>query len=98
MRCVVSPAARQDLIEIVDYIAADNPDAALRVEDAILAGFDHLASEPGLGHTRSDLTTLPVRFFTVMRRYSIVYRTGDPATVEIVRVLGPGRDAANLLG
>jgi toxin ParE1/3/4 len=42
-------AAGDDLAEIVDYIAADSPDAAQRVLDGILARIESLARHPLLG-------------------------------------------------
>ena len=81
---------------MVDYIAASDPDAADRARDGIFNGCEQLARRPGLGHRRPDLTKLPLRFRTVLRRYLIAYR-GDAPLIEIVRVFGPGRDVAKLL-
>lgn len=54
-----------------------------------------LAQSPGLGHTRDDLTSLPLRFWPVFS-YLIVY---DPARrpIEIVRVLHGARDLRRIL-
>jgi len=49
-----------------------------------------------MGHRRDDLTDRPVRFWTVMGRYTIIYR-GDEPPIEILHVVGPGRDIARLL-
>lgn len=92
----IAPAARDDLGDIADYIARDSPAAAHRVMDAIFETFASLAARPGIGHLRSDLTDQPVRFWTVLGRYLIVYRERS-AGVEVVRVLGPGRDVAEIL-
>jgi plasmid stabilization system protein ParE len=92
----ISEIALQEIEEIVDYVAATNPDAADRVRDGIFKGCEQLANRPGLGHRRPDLTKLALRFRTVMRRYLIAYR-GDAPHIEIVRVFGPGRDVAKLL-
>lgn len=92
----IAPAAAGDLGEIADYIAKESPAAAHRVMDAIFETFESLAARPGIGHLRSDLTALPVRFWTVLGRYLIIYREGDGG-VEIARVLGPGRDVAAIL-
>jgi toxin ParE1/3/4 len=92
----ISEIALQEIEEIVDYIAASDPDAANRVRDGIFKGCEQLASRPGLGHRRPDLTKLPLRFRTVLRRYLIAYR-GDAPRIEIVRVFGPGRNVAKLL-
>lgn len=92
-RYLIAPAARQDLLDIVGYSAADNPAAGARVRNAMLVAFDRLADNPGIGHDREDLTRQPVRFWTVLGRYSIVYRSTDDGRLEVARVLGPGRDA-----
>ena len=92
----LSLAARQDILDIVGYIAAHDVDAAAKVRSALLAAFDRLARRPALGHARPDLTKLPLRFLNVIRRYSVAYREHD-GSVEIVRVFGPGRDIASLL-
>jgi plasmid stabilization system protein ParE len=93
---ILSRQARRDVAEIVRYIAIDNPDAALRVKGKLLEAFALLARRPGLGHARPDLTVNEVRFWTVMSRYSIVYRP-DGAKIAIVCVAGPGRDVIALL-
>lgn len=60
-----SSAARLDLLEIWEHIAADNLHAADRVEQEIQKNVAMLAANPGLGHLRRDLTSKPVRFWTV---------------------------------
>ncbi len=72
-RYSVEPAAENDLALIFDYIARRNPDAADRIMDAMVEAFDRLADHPKLGHRRTDLTDLPVRFWSA-RDYLIVYR------------------------
>jgi plasmid stabilization system protein ParE len=90
-----SPAARQDLLEIWEFIAQDDLDAADRVEREIERAILRLADNPGLGHVRRDLTSKPVRFWVVYS-YLVVY---DPATqpLEVVRILSGYRDLASLL-
>jgi hypothetical protein len=44
---IVSPAARNDLIEIAEHIAADNINAALRMRDRFFAAFARPAGGPG---------------------------------------------------
>jgi len=90
-----SPEARLDLLEIWEFIARDNLDAADRVEQEIKQGVSKLASRPELGHWRHDLTSKPVRFWCVYS-YLTVY---DPATrpLEVVRTLSGYRDLAELL-
>ncbi len=90
-----SPAARLDLLEIWEYIARDNLDAADRVEQEIKEAVLMLSKQPELGHWRSDLTSKPVRFWCVYS-YLIIY---DPTTrpLEVVRILSGYRDITELL-
>ncbi len=67
------------------------------MRDDLFAAFERLSAHPELGHRRRDLTLLPVRFWTVRRRYLIVYRT-ESNTVAILRVLSAYRDIAAILG
>jgi antitoxin ParD1/3/4/toxin ParE1/3/4 len=93
---ILSPAARLDLIEIWDFIAQDNIDAADRVRDEMLEAMAMLAAEPGLGHYRKDLADEPLRFWRVYS-YLIIYRP-ESRPLEIVRVLTAYRNVKELLG
>jgi plasmid stabilization system protein ParE len=66
------PQARDDLGEIWDYIAADNPDAADRIVAEILEAIRAVVPFPDSGHRRPDLTAAPLRFL-VVREYLIAY-------------------------
>jgi plasmid stabilization system protein ParE len=46
------PQARADLVEIADFIAQDNPDAAARFVPALEATYDKLVALPGMGSVR----------------------------------------------
>jgi plasmid stabilization system protein ParE len=89
----LSRRALRELRAICRYIAYDSPQAALRVERAILAACLLLADAPEIGVERKDITTLPVRFWTVSRfpNYQIVYRLQtEPLT--IIAILDGNRD------
>ena len=94
-KAVYSPEARLDLLEIWEYIARDNLDAADRVEEQIKQAVLMLAQNPELGHFRRDLTSKSVRFWPV-HSYLIIY---NPATdpLEIVRILSGYLDVASIL-
>jgi len=47
---LIAPAARQDLLNIIRYIAARDSGAASRVRNALLAAFYRLSERPALGH------------------------------------------------
>jgi toxin ParE1/3/4 len=87
--------AQADLLEIADYIAADNPEAAERFLDAAEATFDLIASLPGVGRTlpfqspvAQNMQAWRVDGF---ERYLIVYRVVEQR-IDIVRVLHTSRD------
>ena len=96
-RYFVEPVAKADLQEIAEYVGNDSPDAARRVIARLYETFERLGEQPSIGHTRSDLTSRDVRFWTVRGRHTIVYRVAGRG-VEILRVFGAGRDVSALLG
>lgn len=87
-----TPAAAGDLSDIWAYIAADNPEAADRVEEEILQACVRLAARPDLGHFRRDLTDKAVRFYPVRGTYRVVYDP-MPEPLEVIRILHGARDA-----
>ena len=94
-RFVLGKEAQADLEEIWDHIAEDSIDAADRWAERLFRAFSLLAKNPGLGHKRSDLTSLPVLFWPV-ENYVIVYRA-DAGGMAIVAVTHGGRDVPALL-
>ena len=90
-----SPMAVEDLENILDYIARDNPRAAVSFVETVKEKCQTLARFPLLGASREDLIK-GLRVFPVAN-YVIYYRPeGD--TVRIERVLHGARDADSLLG
>ena len=81
------PDARDDLDQIWDYIAADNPDAADRVITEILEAIRAVVPFPHSGHRRPDLTAAPLRFVSV-REYLIVYAPDEKPLWVIAVVHG----------
>jgi plasmid stabilization system protein ParE len=69
---VLHPGALADLSEIWEYIAADNPVAADRVLEEIQEAIRALIPFPQAGHSRSDLTSRPIRFHPV-RDFLVAY-------------------------
>jgi len=92
---VLADAAELDLDAIWEYIAEDNIDAADRWIAKLFDAFEALARTPGMGHTRQDLTSLPVLFWPV-GSYLIVYRV-QQERVEIVAVTQGARDVPAFL-
>ena len=84
------PEARDDLDEIREYIAADDPDAADLFIDRILDAVAALVPFPHQGHRRLDLTSRPLRFWRV-RDYLVAYAP-DEKPIWVVAVLHGRRD------
>ena len=92
---VLTPEAQAHIDEIGAYIAQDSVDAALKVYDAFEEAFGLLAEQPGLGHSRQDLTDRPLRFWSVYS-YLVVYDS-ESRPLTIIAVLHGARDVERLL-
>lgn len=73
MAFVLTPEARQDIIDIWKYIAEDSVDSADRMLDRLYQGLRRLAEAPAIGHKREDLADERHRFWPIYS-YVIVYR------------------------
>ena len=88
-----SPAARRDLLEILDYIAQDNAPAAVSFVDKLEAKCRQLAELPDMGFRRDDLAP-ELRAWPV-GNYVIFYRVCKDG-IEIARVVHGARDLGKL--
>jgi plasmid stabilization system protein ParE len=72
----LTPLAKADIFEIWSYIAYDSEETAERAEQAIYDACAFIAEAPMRGHSRPDLTTRALRFWTLTRypNYAVVYR------------------------
>lgn len=93
-RIIQRPLALQDLDEIWDYIAVDNPEAADQFVDMIEEKSRLLAKFPKIGASCENLH-LALRYLPV-GKYLIFYLSIDDG-IEIVRVLHGARDLEGLL-
>lgn len=91
----LTPAAREDLREIQAFLRKQSAAAAKTVIAGIREQIRKLAAAPGIGHLREDLSTEPLRFWSVWS-YLIVYRV-ETERLEVVRVLHGSRDVESLL-
>ena len=78
------PQASADLVEIVAYIADDNPDAAQELKDEIEAKADKLPDYPRL--YKPSVRVKGLRELIVRSNYIVLYRE-SPELVEIVNVV-----------
>lgn len=70
----LTPLAKADLFDIWSYIAQDSEDAADIVELAIYDACEFAAEAPMRGHSRPDLTTRSLRFWTLTRYPRLITR------------------------
>lgn len=94
---VLTPAAVEDLDEILAYVSArSGPPRARRVLDAVSAGLNALGERPGqVGHRRDDLADESLRVHAVFS-FLIVYR---PLTrpVQVIRIVHGARDVPRII-
>jgi len=94
----LTPLAKADIFDIWCYIADDSEDAAGRVEQAIYDACAPVAQAPMRGHSRPDLTSRSLRFWTLTRypNYTVVYRP-ETAPLQVVAVLHGKRNIRRIL-
>jgi plasmid stabilization system protein ParE len=81
----LAPLAQADVEDIFRYVADDDLEAALRVDQEIDEACLMLASRPLMGHTREDLKLGPEYRVWPIYSYLIIYRP-DSDPLEVVRV------------
>jgi plasmid stabilization system protein ParE len=92
-KVIWAPSALSDLEAIVTYIAADNPPAAVRAGEAILAVGDRLALLPRIGQVLSDAELAGMRE-VVCGNYRVIHELLQNETVvSIVRIWHGARGA-----
>ncbi len=73
-KVVLSPLAVQDLVEIVTFIAADNPAAANRFGHALVQKTRLLTRFPELGRVVPELGSTEGARELIHRAYRVIYR------------------------
>ena len=86
-RFVLTPAAEGDLLKIIEYLEGDNPNAVLKVVDALDQAMQRLAESPGIGHVRPDLTDEDVRFWPVFK-HLVIYRATRSRSTSSASCMG----------
>ena len=93
----IFPAAKRDLIEVVDYLNTLSPDAAIRYYDLIIAEAATLTTMPARYPLAKD-AKLRLRGYRLLpvKNYIIFYRIKGKV-VEIRRILYAKRHYENML-
>lgn len=94
----ITEAAEQDLAEIIEYIAIDNPAAAIKLADKIDESILKLEDFPHIGAIPKNrrLERRGYRML-IIDSYLIFYVIMDDETVEIRRMISGKRDYQFLL-
>lgn len=85
MKIIWSPTARTKIIEILEYISADNPDAALTLIDQFEIKVEKLKLNPETGRLLPEVKNDKIREIVVHKNYGIIYEI-NPDTIEILTV------------
>jgi toxin ParE1/3/4 len=93
-KLVISPLAELDLNDILDFIARDKPEAAVRWVRRLREMCEFIARNPGIGESRPEFKTGEFRS-TYVGKYVIFFRP-MPDGAEIARVVRGERDIRNL--
>jgi toxin ParE1/3/4 len=84
-KVIISPSAQSDLSDIVAYVARHNPEAALRLGNALIARAEFLGQFPEIGRVVPEFGRADLREM-IYRSYRIIYRIpSEPRVLEVVR-------------
>lgn len=92
----ITETATSDMEIIADYIALDNKNAAIKMLKLFQKSFNSLCTHPNIGTKRQDFTHRDVLFFTIKKRYLIIYNF-DKNNLVILRVLTTYMDICSML-
>ena len=92
-RYIISPEAKQDLRDIRNYIARDNPSAARHLVESIREKCRTLVDFPNMGRSYNDIA--PELRGVPIDGYIMLYRLIED-NVEIVRVVSGYRNLESL--
>ena len=91
------PAAQDDLLSILDFIAEDSPDRATRFVDELDRRIGGLSRLPNLGRVPRNAILRSAGYrVLVLESYLVFYRV-QPNGIDIHRVVHASRDLSHLL-
>lgn len=93
----IYPAAKQDLLDIVDYLNTLSQDAALRYYDLLTEEIAGLSYMPERCPRPKDLALAAKGYRCLLVKNYLVFYVVDRDTVQIRRVLYGRRDYSSLL-
>jgi toxin ParE1/3/4 len=85
MKIIWSPTSRTKTKEILEYVAEDNPDAALALIDQFESKVEKLKENPESGRVLPELKNDKIREIVVHKNYGVIYEI-NPDTIEILTI------------
>lgn len=95
---ILLPAARRDLREAVRWIASDNPEAAARLRNTVVAAAHRIGAHPEIGMVRPEYADKPIRFLILTGFPYVLVYDAAASPPRIARVLHGARDIPSILG
>lgn len=92
----ITPSAKNDIINIADFIAADNPAAGAKISSIFRNAFEMLLEFPNAGIAKKEIKDKTVKIYITNKRFLIAYRINDNH-IEILRVLTKYQDVFAIL-
>jgi len=91
--------ARNDLNELVDYIALDSIDNAMRINDTLISKVDSLKYFPNRGRIVPELRKFGIANYreVIITSYRIFFRIENNLKVIILGILDGRRDLVQIL-
>lgn len=93
----IYPAAKQDLLDIVDYLNTLSQDTALRYYDLLIDEIAGLSDMPERCPRPKDLALAAKGYRCLLVKNYLVFYVVDRDTVQIRRILYGRRDYSSLL-
>ena len=81
---VLTPTAKNDLLDILADLAKDSPDAALSLREKFYDGFSTLGRSPGIGHYHDELLSRKYRFWNL---YPLFHASHMPSCLNTQTLL-----------
>ena len=96
-RAALSPAAERDIMEIAEWIADENPNAARGLRTALDKVATTIGEHPQIGALKAHLASPPIRFLPIRGFPYVVVYTPERDPPVILRVLHGARDLPDVL-
>ena len=97
-RAVLTPRARRELVEAVEWIARDNRAAALGLRRSVDRALIAIGSHPQSGSLRPEVAPDPIRFHVLSRYPYLLVYLSDRRPPLVARLIHGARDLEQALG